>query len=158
MDDADAKIIGLRYCNNGGGLLFKGFQAKFSSANGPVVQTYGTVNDVAAGAINCVPSSLGDFEDVTEEIRKYAVYVDTNDVEGLRFVTESGLIHVIKANFPIFTPDPERNLKGRPIGFKIELGHTAVDALNTPNQLMQVQLIYNSCMCPDSQYLANRAP
>ena len=124
-------MIGLRSCNNSGGLLFKGFQAQFSSVNGPVIQTFGSVNDNVSGATNCSPALLGDFDLVVEEILLYAVYVDSNDVKGLRFITENGNAHIIKANYPVWTPNPEKKLQGRPIGFKIEFGHTAIDSTNT---------------------------
>ena len=89
------------------------------------------MNDFASGATNCSPASLGDFKLINEEFLAFAVYVDSNDVEGLRFITDNGNAHVIKANYPVFTPNPERKLQGRPIGFKIEFGHTAIDSTNT---------------------------
>ena len=84
--------------------------------------------------------------------------MDSNDIEGLLLLTKSNVNHVFKANYPIYYPNPPEVLGGPPIGFLIEFGHTAVDLLNTPNQMMQLQTIYNACVCPSSYFLGNAPP
>ncbi len=75
----------MRYCLNATGLLFRGFEAKFTSSTGESVQKYGTMDDAGADANNCES-----FDSVTEDVTKFGVYVDSNDVEGLHFVFQSG--------------------------------------------------------------------
>jgi len=86
VDDRIAKMIGIRYCLNTGSLMFKGFQARFQTTKGPVVQTYGTMDDITNDANVCSPA-IGVFTDLTEDLAKFAIYVDSNDIEGLLFVT-----------------------------------------------------------------------
>ncbi len=85
VNDSQAKIIAMRYCINATGLLFKGFEAKFSSSTGETTQKYGTMDNAAADANNCKS-----FESVTEDVTQFGIYVDSNDVEGLHFVFQSG--------------------------------------------------------------------
>lgn len=92
---------------------------------------------------------------VDSDIINFAVYVDSNDVEGLLFDLADRTRGQYRANYPVFQPNPPVALNGRPIGFRIEFGHTAVDALNTPNQLMKVQFVYNECICPSSRFLGS---
>ena len=75
------------------------------------------MDDVERDATDCSST----FIEIEEEILYFGIYADSNDVEGIRFVPESGDQNVIniKANYPIFKPDPEYKLEGRPIGFKI---------------------------------------
>ena len=78
---------------------------------------FGTMDDSERDATDC--SSR--FLTISEEILYFAIYADSNDVEGIRFIPESGDRNAIniKANYPIFKPDPEYKLPGRPIGFRI---------------------------------------
>ena len=105
VDDRNAQIVGIRYCLNDFELLFKGFQAQYQTSSGLVVQTYGTMDDVAADANNCFPAD-GSYEPLSEDIVRFAVFVDANDVEGLLFVTETGTELRYKANYPIYEPFP----------------------------------------------------
>ena len=91
----------MRYCINATGLLFKGFEAKFASSTGESVQKYGTMDDAAADANNCQ-----NFVSITEDVTKFGVYVDSNDVEGLHFVFLSGAEKAYKANYPYYQPRP----------------------------------------------------
>lgn len=86
------------------------------------------------------------------------MFADSNDVEGLLFGTETGSSLSYRANYPLYVPNPPAALGGRPIGFRIEFGHTATDAFTTPNQMMKVQVIYNACQCPVSMFLADAPP
>lgn len=115
------------------------------------------MDDATADADNCFPNN-GSYSAVGEDILRWAIYVDSNDIEGLRFVTENDVELTYKANFPNYFPDPPAQLLGRPIGFRIELGHTGVDAATTPNQLMKLQIIYNECICPTAFFLEDSPP
>jgi hypothetical protein len=53
--------------------------------------------------------------------------VDSNDIEGIHFITDADNTLIFKANYPVYFPNPPVSLLGRPIGFLIEFGHTAVD-------------------------------
>jgi hypothetical protein len=55
VDDRSAKLVGMRYCLNSNGLLFKGFQARFETSTGEVTQTFGTMDDPVADANFCNP-------------------------------------------------------------------------------------------------------
>ena len=96
------------------------------------------MDDLSADANNCFPID-GSFAVVEDDIVNFAIYVDSNDVEGLHFITSGGGDPLIyKANYPVYKPYPPAKLLGRPIGFRVEFGHTASDNLNTPNQPMKV--------------------
>ena len=157
VDDRNAQIVGVRYCLNAFGLLFKGFQVRYQTTTDFAEQSFGTLDDLDADADNCFPVD-GSFEEVTEDILNFAVYADSNDVEGILFRTDSGSDLIYKANYPIYRPFPPAALKGRPIGFRVEFGHTGVDLQNTPNQPMQLQVIFNYCLCSESEFLKNAPP
>ena len=63
----------------------------------------------------------------------FAVYVDSNDIEGLHLILDNNNLVITKANFPRFSPDPPVALKGRPIGFSVEFGHTGINEITTPD-------------------------
>ena len=66
---------------------------------------------------------------------------------------EDGSVREYKANYEI--PNPIVTLQGRPIGFKV---FTGKNSNGTPNMPLQVQVIYNSCMCPLSFFVEKTAP
>ena len=53
------------------------------------------------------------------------------------------------------TTDPILILLGRPIGFKALFGENSSGTQNMP---LQVQVIYNSCMCPLSYFIVQTNP
>lgn len=64
---------------------------------------------------------------------RFAAYPDSNDVEGLLFITAAEETIRIKANYAISTPEPPMWLSGRALGFRVEFGHTGFDALTIPD-------------------------
>ena len=64
------------------------------------------MDDAAKEADNCLPVAIGDYSSITEDINKFAVYVDNNDIEGIHFGTTQGTEYEFRANYPIMTPDP----------------------------------------------------
>ena len=116
------------------------------------------MDDPTADADLCFPSN-GAVAKIDDDVVNFAIYADSNDVEGLHFLTSAGGAPLIyRANYPLYRPNPPAKLTGRPIGFRIEFGHTAVDTLNTPNQLMKVQIIQNECLCSQSEFLGDQPP
>ena len=83
------------------------------------------MDDAVADANVCFPTN-GVFSPVDDEYVNFAIYVDSNDVEGLLFISDRGQRLTYKANYNIYQPNPPAQLLGRPIGFRIEFGHTAV--------------------------------
>lgn len=63
------------------------------------------MDNAAADANNCSPA-FGQFSAVEDDIVRWAIYVDSNDIEGLRFVTEVNEQLIYKANYILSFPDP----------------------------------------------------
>ena len=112
-DDVDAKIVGFRYCLQEDAKLFKGFRVRFETTSGFDEQTYGTMENEAADANNCFPPESADtYYEIEDDIIKWALYVDSNDVEGFRLITAENEALVYKANWPQYQPNPEEQLPG----------------------------------------------
>ena len=144
--DNREQILGIGYCtaNNAvEALRFQTWRIRYKlNGSGAVTEQLFGGPETGTGFVCKSPDTI------SQEITKWTAYIDEEDIEGLRFEFEDNSIREYKANHP--TPNPIVILKGRPIGFKT---YTGTNSNGTPNMPLQIQLIYNSCMCPLSFFI-----
>ena len=105
--------------------------------------------------IKCYPNAnVDDYSSINGEITNFAIFVDSNDIEGLYFVTGAGAATEYRANHPIFSPNPAVALAGPLIGFRIEFGSSGI----TNDQPLKLEAIYNACSCPTASFFADAPP
>jgi hypothetical protein len=137
--DNREQIIGIGYCtanSPSGPLRLQTWRMKYK-LNGSGADT-----EVLFGGPES-PWTCTAPDSITQDITQFTAYIDDEDIEGLQFVLEDGTVLDYKANY-MFT-EPLLVLPGRPLGFKALFGE---NSSGTDNMPLQVQVIYNACMCP----------
>ena len=81
-------------------------------------------------------------------ITRIEVFADDEDLEGLKFIYESGQSQEFRANYDI--PGPGIHMKGHLLGFKALFGLSEKDADDQP---ISIQVYQNTCMCPVSFFV-----
>ena len=76
----------MRFCINNAGLIMRGWEPQWTVSTGFVSNAFVNMND---NIDLCTPGP-GSYSPITGEIEYFSVYVDSNDLEGIRFNNFAG--------------------------------------------------------------------
>lgn len=141
-------VTGIRFCETTDNKLFRSWALQYTETSTGIAQRqeYGEyVPDDDTLDFVCT-----NFDVITVEITDLVAYIDSRDVEGLTFKFEDGTQREYRANYP--TPSPDYRLEGRLVGFKAFFGDNG-SGVTLTDQPLAFHMLYNSCMCPLSEFI-----